>query len=130
MIVEGVETPEQAKFLKSIGCDYIQGYLFSKPLPEEEYLKVLVEGKHGEMLPDLKLVDNMNPFDFWNPKSMESLFFNRFVGGAAIFAYKRGRIEILRLNEKYMQEICMNISERDLIESDPMSIFDEENQAL
>jgi len=39
---EGVETKEQADFLKSIGCDEIQGYYFSRPLPPEaleEFLK-------------------------------------------------------------------------------------------
>lgn len=39
---EGMETKEQAEFLKSINCDEIQGYYFSKPLPPpalEEFLK-------------------------------------------------------------------------------------------
>jgi len=39
---EGVETKEQADFLKSIICDEIQGYYYSKPLsPQalEEFLK-------------------------------------------------------------------------------------------
>ncbi|WP_415886310.1 EAL domain-containing protein [Neptuniibacter sp. QD37_6] len=35
-IAEGVETEEQRQLLKDLGCDYGQGYLFSKPLPEEE----------------------------------------------------------------------------------------------
>ena len=41
-VVEGVETAEQVAALKVLGCDYIQGYYFSKPLPAdlfEEYLK-------------------------------------------------------------------------------------------
>ncbi len=40
-IAEGVETPEQAKVLSSLGVDYLQGYLISKPLPEEEAIKLL-----------------------------------------------------------------------------------------
>lgn len=40
-LAEGVETPEQYEFLKSIGCEFVQGYLFSKPiLLEEFYQKV------------------------------------------------------------------------------------------
>ena len=40
-IAEGVEKEEQLKFLKNIECDFIQGYLFSRPLPVEEFEKVL-----------------------------------------------------------------------------------------
>jgi diguanylate cyclase (GGDEF)-like protein len=38
VICEGIETEEQSRFLKSIGCTNGQGYLFSKPVPEEEFL--------------------------------------------------------------------------------------------
>ncbi|MCC0729921.1 GGDEF domain-containing protein [Clostridioides sp. ZZV14-6048] len=37
VIAEGIEEVEQVHFLKSIGCDYIQGYVFSKPLSISEF---------------------------------------------------------------------------------------------
>jgi diguanylate cyclase (GGDEF)-like protein/PAS domain S-box-containing protein len=37
VIAEGVETVEQRDLLTQIGCDYGQGYLFSKPLPPDEF---------------------------------------------------------------------------------------------
>lgn len=40
-IAEGVETTNQLNYLKEFNCDYIQGYLFSKPLTEEEAVKLL-----------------------------------------------------------------------------------------
>ena len=40
-IGEGVETEEQLEILKSFGCDMVQGYLFSKPVPEDEILRFL-----------------------------------------------------------------------------------------
>jgi len=40
-IAEGVETAEQLAFLKENSCDLIQGYYFSKPLPENEFLSLL-----------------------------------------------------------------------------------------
>ena len=43
LIAEGVENKQQAEFLKENGCDYIQGYYYYRPLPEEEFKKVLDE---------------------------------------------------------------------------------------
>ncbi len=42
-IAEGVELKEQYEILKEMGCDVIQGYYFSKPLPAEEFEKLLKE---------------------------------------------------------------------------------------
>ncbi len=38
---EGIETSEQFELLESYGCDYFQGYLFYKPLPEDKFIEIL-----------------------------------------------------------------------------------------
>lgn len=51
VLSEGVETESQSKFLKEIDCDMAQGYLFAKPMPEDEFTsllqakKIILEGK-------------------------------------------------------------------------------------
>lgn len=42
VIAEGVETREQADYLQSLGCNFMQGYYFSRPIPEEELLWLLM----------------------------------------------------------------------------------------
>ena len=45
-IAEGVETAEQLRLLRENGCDEIQGYYFSRPVPVEEFEAMLHAGKH------------------------------------------------------------------------------------
>ncbi|MBP5308501.1 MAG: EAL domain-containing protein [Clostridia bacterium] len=40
-VAEGVETQEMVDLLQSVGCDYYQGFLFSRPLPPDEYLEFI-----------------------------------------------------------------------------------------
>ena len=41
IVVEGVETEEMLKCFKDLGCEYIQGYYFSKPLPEYDFINYI-----------------------------------------------------------------------------------------
>ena len=43
VVAEGVETEEQYMVLKAMGCDYVQGYYFSKPVPHETFDRFLAE---------------------------------------------------------------------------------------
>lgn len=40
-VAEGIETQEQVKYLRGIGCDYIQGYVFYRPMPQQDYERLL-----------------------------------------------------------------------------------------
>ena len=43
MIAEGVETGEQVTALKELGCDIVQGYWFSRPVPADEFEAFLIK---------------------------------------------------------------------------------------
>ncbi len=41
VIAEGIETKEQHEFIKKEGCYEGQGYLYSRPIPEKEFLQFM-----------------------------------------------------------------------------------------
>ncbi len=71
VVAEGVETEGQLQFLRARGCDALQGYYFSRPLPADAFLGLMQEGKclpasHGAALAEtrtLLIVDRANDSD-------------------------------------------------------------------
>ncbi|NLJ80032.1 MAG: EAL domain-containing protein [Firmicutes bacterium] len=41
VVAEGVESSEEARFLKKAGCDYLQGYFFSEPVPPQDAFQIM-----------------------------------------------------------------------------------------
>jgi signal transduction histidine kinase len=52
VIDEGVETEEQLEWLKALGCDFVQGHLFSKPLDKAQVRAVLAEAENRNSAAD------------------------------------------------------------------------------
>ena len=130
LIAEGVETMEQADYMKSLGCNYIQGYLYSEPLAEEDFFKKLQQTDHEATVPAMQLINAMNAGKFWSPDSMETLIFSNFVGAAALFSYQEGTAKILRVNEKYTREIGMNLTTQEVVGHDLFQRLDEKDRKI
>lgn len=50
-LCEGVETVEQADFLREVGCERLQGFLFAQPLPFEEFIEYFSDHADGHLEP-------------------------------------------------------------------------------
>ncbi len=106
MLAEGVETREQYEFLASIGCSYIQGFYFSRPVPESEFTMLIeqeevvgVSEKQSEK--DITIGYDVNELLGSNP--LVSKIIDSVCGGLGIYEMVDGRLELIRENEGYMQ---------------------------
>ncbi|MDD2959778.1 MAG: EAL domain-containing protein [Lachnospiraceae bacterium] len=45
VVAEGVETRQQRDFLEGVGCEYVQGYFYSRPIPQAEYEAKYIYGE-------------------------------------------------------------------------------------
>ena len=104
VIAEGVEHKYQADYLVSIGCYDIQGYYYAKPMPIADYEQRLDSERTEAVRNDVKFVEHFDNMEFWNPKSIDTLVFNSYVGGAYVFEYANGETDVLRVNDQYRSQ--------------------------
>lgn len=128
VIAEGVETKKQANFLKSIGCFYVQGYYYARPMPIEEY-EALASGSVKQQRDiQIETVENFNNNAFWDPESTDTLIFNSYIGGACIYEYCNGQIELVRANDKYISVLgSAEMQMADIMKLDWTEYLDEES---
>lgn len=105
VIAEGVEDKTQADYLKSIGCYYIQGYFYARPMSVSQFEQACFNCKKETELSRLHTLETFDSSEFWNPRSMDTLIFNSYVGGACVFEYHKGKTEVLRVNDRYIREM-------------------------
>ncbi|MBQ9550150.1 MAG: EAL domain-containing protein [Lachnospiraceae bacterium] len=124
VIAEGVETVEQADFMQSMGCYYIQGQLYKEPVGSEEFFEMIKDVKSESLSFNYKSFGENKDNSFWNPHSVESLLFNRFIGPAGIFTYQKGEVNVLRVNQKYINELAMHMDEASILRMNPWNTID------
>ncbi len=105
VLAEGVETVAQAEYLKSIGCVYMQGYFFAKPMPAEEYEKLIIENSKELVCESFYNEKSDFALQFLSSSNQATLLFNSFVGGAAIIEFDGEVVEAVRINDKFFEII-------------------------
>lgn len=69
-LIEGVETEEQLRFVRSIGCEAIQGFYYAKPLNSRDFTAFLAEGRI-EPLKEKEYWNNIGHFNLLSPNPLE-----------------------------------------------------------
>lgn len=78
VIAEGVERREQVDFLHSVGCEYVQGFYFARPMPVSDYEKLVSEKK--DELQEKYQKDEIGRDMLWNATSQMGSVFSRHDG--------------------------------------------------
>jgi len=83
VIAEGVETVEQLEALRAMGCDLVQGYYFSKPVPPSEY-EIFIEQKKRQAAADLPIAPAGNIPD---ERTVSACIAHALTGGFEVIYY-------------------------------------------
>lgn len=99
VVAEGAERKEQVSFLHSIGCEYVQGFYFARPMPVKEYEKLLYEQPYFEDDETRRTSNDTNAI--WTANMQMEMIFSNMMQAAAIYEYSDGNIEVVRANDAY-----------------------------
>ncbi|MBR3742026.1 MAG: EAL domain-containing protein [Clostridia bacterium] len=122
-VCEGVETEEQVRFLREIGCSKLQGYYFCKPIPYEQIVERYQKGiqigfENAEESEYYEAVSRVNLYDLAvianEDENAFQNFFNTLPMG--IMEIKDDQIRFMRTNQSYRDFIKrffgVNLSDR------------------
>lgn len=115
IVAEGVETKQQLDFLAENGCDQIQGYYYSKPLPPEEFKAKVADNLAAAQLAhpmkeDLYILSRTSNFE----KMMTQRMLPRIPGGFLI--YEEGDDERIIYSNAYLWRLFGCEDEADFME--------------
>ena len=96
VVAEGVETEEQYLTLKAMGCDQVQGYYFSKPVPPQEFDRFILERSKAKAEPSPETKKTYMSISKALISDFESIFYLDVVTDYYLefFREKNGRLKI------------------------------------
>ncbi|MBR4703245.1 MAG: EAL domain-containing protein [Oscillospiraceae bacterium] len=108
IIVEGVETEEHVRFLRSLGCRYVQGYYFYKPMPVSEFEALIGDeenvDREGIVYGGVRL---FHIREFLERSIYNDVMLNNIIGAVAFYAWDgEGRVDIIRYNEVFRDVVA------------------------
>ena len=106
IIVEGVETKEQANFLMELGCRYIQGFYYYRPTPAPQIEEIMMdENKIDNRGFVVKANQQFRIREFLDKNIYSDSMLNNIIGAVAFYSWHGEHVDIVRFNQQFYQAV-------------------------
>lgn len=111
IIVEGAETEKQINSLMSMGCRYVQGFYYYKPMPLEEFEELLEnkEVDYGDL--QMKKVEQVHVRELMDDTLYSDTMINNILGAVAFVDYHDGIVDVTSVNEHFYKVLKLEAEE-------------------
>ena len=106
IIVEGVENQRQIDFLVDLGCRYVQGYYFFKPMPIAKFEKLIsVESSIDRRGFIYKANEQIRTREFLDANIYSDTMLNNILGPVAFYSWDGNGVDIVRFNQQFYEAV-------------------------
>ena len=110
IVAEGVESREQMRFLSDLGCRYMQGYYFYRPMPKEEFESLLRNDDNIDYKGFLfKANQQMHIREFLDENIFSDAMLNNVLGPVCFYNWQGEDVDILRFNQQFYLMIGLDV---------------------
>ncbi len=130
IIVEGVETKEECDFLSGLGCRYVQGYFFYKPMAVADFESLISDPAHIDTRGFIfKAREQFHTREFLDQNVFSDAMLNNILGPVAFFLLHGEDLDCIRYNQQFRNEVNSDLFEK-LLKSTQRLLFEEDLPVL
>ncbi len=138
IIVEGVETKDETGFLMGLGCRYVQGYYFYRPMSVEDFEKLISDPERIDTRGfRFKTREQFHLREILDQSVFSDSMLNNILGPVAFYTLHDGELDITRYNQQFRHEAKIpnfakqtNSIQRFVVEEDVPALFKLLDQAV